>query len=149
METLNRKRIVGGGLVAGLVLIVGEIAAEPLFGARLEATFARLGLTPPGESAMLAVIASSIALGITLVWLYAALGDARRTTGRRLITAAGIVWMLSCLLPSSTLFAYGIITADYYTFAVAWPVITTVFAALAGARVYEGGRAHARAATAR
>ena len=142
MESLNWKRIVRGGLLAGVVILLGEVAAEPLMGPRMEALFARLGLTPPGESAMLAVVVSSIVLGLTTVWLYAALGDAYRTTGRRVVTAAVVVWLLSCVLPSTTLYAYGIMTGEYFAFAATWPLVPTLIAALAGGRVYEGRRVH-------
>jgi hypothetical protein len=142
MESLNWKRIVGGGLVAGLVLILGEVAAEPLMGPRMEALFTRLGLVMPGESAMLAVVVSSIGLGITLVWLYAALGGVYRTTSRRVVTTAIAVWLLSCLLPSLTLYAYGIMTGEYFAFAATWPLVPTLIAALAGGRIYDGRRMH-------
>lgn len=145
MESLNGKRIAASGLLAGLVMILGEVAGEPLMGAQTEALFGRLGLAVPGEAAMLAVVASSIVLGIVVVWLYAVLKDPNRPGRRHALVAAVVVWLLSCLLPSTTLYAYGIITGEFFAFAVTWPLLTTAVAALAGAWMYERRRVPIRA----
>lgn len=145
MESLNGKRIAASGLLAGLVMILGEVAGEPLMGAQTEALFGRLGLAVPGEAAMLAVVVSSIVLGIVVVWLYAVLKDPNRPGRRHALVAAVVVWLLSCLLPSTTLYAYGIITGEFFAFAVTWPLLTTAVAALAGAWMYERRRVPIRA----
>ena len=64
---------------------------------------------------------------------------------RRALVAAVVVWLLSCLLPSTTLLAYGIITGEFFAFAVTWPLLTTGIAALAGAWMYERRRVQMRA----
>src|SRR5215207_2145800 len=57
---MNIKRITYGGLAAALVMIVGELAVEPLLGSTTERFFTRLGLPMPGETAMLALVLTLI-----------------------------------------------------------------------------------------
>jgi hypothetical protein len=134
---MNWKRIILGGLVAGLVLNVGEFAIEPLLGQHMETFFSRLGLPAPGESAMLAIAGGAFLLGIITVWLYAAIRP-RYGPGAQTAICAGItVWLLSCLLPNVALYAFGVIGgATLFWIWTLWPLAESVIAALIGARIY-------------
>src|SRR5690606_17101051 len=70
--TLNGKRVIAGGVVAGLAALVAELLVEPLAGAPMEAWLSGLGLEPPGEAVMLAYLVTAVVLGVVMVWLYAA-----------------------------------------------------------------------------
>lgn len=46
------------------------------------------------------------------------------------------VWTLLCLLPNITLYAFGVFDTALFWFASAWPLVETVVATIAGAKVY-------------
>lgn len=133
---MNWKRIVAGGLLAGLVLNVGEFVIEPLMGSQMENFFTRLGLPIPGESAMVVLGVAAFALGIVAVWLYAAIRP-RYGAGPRTAVVAGLaVWALSCLFPNLALYAFGLIGGGLFWIWTLWPLVASVAATLAGAWVY-------------
>ena len=133
---MNGKRIVAGGVVAGLVMIFGEFAIEPFFGSFMEGFFKRLALPMPGESAMMVFATLLIVRGIASVWLYAAIRP-RYAEGVRTAALAGVaVWGFSCLFPNVVLYAFGLYDTPTFAFVLAWPLVETVASTLAGAKVY-------------
>jgi hypothetical protein len=140
-DAMNWKRIVVGGLLAGLVLNVGEFVIEPLIGTQMEDFFRRLGLPVPRESVMATLAAAAFALGIVSVWLYAAIRP-RYGAGTRTAAIAGIaVWALSCLVPNVTMYAFGLIaSARLFWLWTAWPLIESVVSTIVGAWVYREDR---------
>lgn len=136
MESINWKRVVAGGLVAGIALNVGEFAIEPLMGPQMEVFFKRLGLPMPGEPAMAAFAVTAMLLGIVSVWLYAAIRP-RYGAGPRAAVIAGVaVWALSCVFPNIAMYVFGLFDARLFWFSTLWPLVETVLATLAGAWVY-------------
>jgi hypothetical protein len=133
---MNWKRVVAGGLVAGIVLNVGEFVVEPLMGPQMENFFRRLSLPMPGEASMIALAAAAMALGVVAVWLYAALKPALGAGMRTAATAGVVVWLLSCLFPNIIMLAFGLFAAKLFWFATVWPLIETVVATMAGAKLY-------------
>jgi len=133
---MNWKRIFGGGLVAGVVYMVGEFGIEPLMGPAMENFFHRLGLSVPGESAMVALAVMMPVLGIISIWMYAAILP-RYGTGARTATSVGVVvWALSCLMPNVVMYVFGLYEAKLFWFSIVWPLIESVAATIAGAKVY-------------
>lgn len=147
MESLNWKRIVGGGLLAGLVIVAGEIGAEPIAAGQMESLFSRLGLTPPGEGAMMVTALIGLLLGIITVWLYAVLRPWYHSEGQAAFCAGVTAWLLSCALPMTSFLAFGIVTASFFGIALVKSLVTGVLAAFVGAWMYRrrGARAGALA----
>ena len=122
--------------MAGLVALVAEILIEPLAGAPMEAWLSGPGLQPPGEAVMLGYLVTGVALGIIMVWLYAA---ARRRLGPGPSTALRIgltVWALACAIPNIHMFALGVLPANVFWITTLWTAVQMPLAALAGAWVY-------------
>jgi hypothetical protein len=134
------KRIVYGGLAAALVMIVGDIAIEPLMGTMTERFLSRLGLPVPGESAMIALVGSLIALGLISVCMYAEFSIRSGSGAKTAAQTGALVWVLSCLLPNITLFTFGVVDAPFFWFASAWPLVETTVATVVGAAVHDMGR---------
>jgi hypothetical protein len=145
MESLNWKRIIAGGLLNGLLLNVGEFAVEPLMGPYMQDFFNRLGLPVPGESAMLALAATAFLVGILTIWLYAAIRPLYGPGARTAVIAGVVSWAFSCALPNVAMYAFGLYGAELFWFATLFPLVETVLATLAGAWVYRGHGAPARA----
>ena len=136
---MNWNRVVVGGLVSGLVLNLGEFAIEPLMGPQMENFLRRLSLPVPTEGAMLALAAFAMVLGVVSVWLYAAL-TSRFGAGMRTAAVTGVlVWVLSCFFPNITIYFIGLFDAKMFWYASVWPLIETVLATMAGAKVYREG----------
>ena len=74
MPKMNTARIVLGGLLAGLIMNVSEAALHAgILGAETESLYQRLNAPPPTSIANpLTLVAVTFVLGITSVWLYAA-----------------------------------------------------------------------------
>lgn len=145
MSSLNTRRIVAGGFLAGLVMVVLHGLAEVFMKAETERLFARLSLAQPGESVMLVVVALAIIVGIIGVCLYAALLP-RFGTGLGTALRAGVtVWGLNCLLPNLALLAYGVLDVRFFFLATLVDLLIVPLAIVAGAAVYrEQGTAEAR-----
>ena len=72
MSQVNFGRVLLGGLVAGLVMNIGEFLLNGVVLAKqMEDVFRRFNVTPPGGSFFVVAILMTFVLGIFLVWLYA------------------------------------------------------------------------------
>ena len=84
MDGINMGGVVKGGLLAGLIINVGEfILNVPLIGAEFDAVVTSMNREPPGQSAIMIFVLMGFALGILAVWLYAA-GSLCQRAGYRL-----------------------------------------------------------------
>lgn len=145
---LNHRRILTGGLVVALVFLAIEMAVEPLLAQWSEAWLTSLGLSRPAESAMLLIVLSGIVLGITTMWIYAAL-RARHGAGARTAVMVGIaVAVLVCLIPNLAMTAYGVLPPQLFLSFSAIALVQMPLATLAGARVYRDAAIHAPKASA-
>jgi hypothetical protein len=146
MSELNAKRVIAGGLVAGLAINIGYGVAEAAMAGEIERMTARLALEPAGTGTMLTLGALGFVVGLVVVWLYAAI---RPRYGPGPITAlrAGIaVWTLACLVPNLSVLAFGILTPTHFWMASLSDAVVVPVATLAGAAIYrERGAEAARA----
>ena len=136
MSTVNGKRVIAGGVVAGLVALVAEVLMEPVAGGPMQTWLSGLGIEPPGEITMLGYLVTAIVLGIVMVWLYAA---ARPRLGAGPSTALRIglaVWALACAIPNIHMFGLGVMPADLFWIITLGTAVQMPLAALAGAWVY-------------
>jgi hypothetical protein len=142
---VNTTRVILAGLLAGLVLNVGEavlhgvVLAEPTAQA-----LTTLGRNDPSSGAGLAMlIGITFVQGVLGVWLYALLRQ--RGAGRSgAAVAAGLaVWLLSAVYAAIYLGAGfpTLLPADVVWWPVAWELVEYPLAVLIGALVYRDARA--------
>lgn len=95
------RRVVVGGLIAGLVVNLGELAVNVwIFGAAWAEVLAGMGLRFDGPALVLWGFGSFV-LGIVGVWIYAATTP-RYGPGPKTALRAGVaVWAISFLFPSA------------------------------------------------
>jgi hypothetical protein len=137
---INGRRVVAGGLLAGLVGIVLEILAEPLFGLDWTAWLAAYGLPAPGGAVMAYFLVGGSLIGMLAVWLYAAMRPRFGAGPGTAIRAGLVVWALACLFPTAGLAAYGLVAMDAHFWVPAlFPIVQWPLATLAGAWVYREG----------
>jgi hypothetical protein len=138
MPRMNMRRVVIGGLLAGLIINIGEsILNIPVLGAQLEAAMKALNLPPVGMGPVVIFLIGGFVLGLILVWLYAAIRPRFGAGPRTAIIAAVILWFLAYFWPSLGTGLMGFIPMKLLSVGVAWGLVEVLIAALAGAAVYK------------
>ena len=99
--SVDVRRVVVGGLIAGLVVNLGELAVNVwVFGNTWTQVFARMGVALD-VPALVLWGSGSFVLGIVGVWIYAAAG-ARYGPGPGTAMRAGVaVWAVAFLFPTA------------------------------------------------
>ena len=141
MGKINRTRVLLGGLLAGLILNVGEAALHAgVLAQATEDAYKALNRTIPGDPISLAsLVVMTFAQGILAVWLYAAIRP-RRGPGPKAAICAGLaVWFFSAFYAAVYLRAgfAGIFPDGVIGIPVAWELVEFPLATLAGAAVYK------------
>jgi hypothetical protein len=132
---MNTKRIVLGGLMAGLVLNIGEALLHgTLLSDRTAAAMTTLGRDSVGTPLGLTLlVAATFAQGLVGMWLHA-------VTREPAILIGLALWFLSALYSATYFYAGfpGLIPDDVVWWPVAWEIVQYPLAMLAGAAVYKG-----------
>lgn len=134
---MNYARILLGGLVAGLVLCIGEfLFNEVIMAEQMKETFARLNVPPPGSTFMAIATVLTFALGILIVMLYAMVRPRFGPGPKTAICAALMVWFVSCVYCS---IIYGLLlglSVNMIVIGAIWCLVEYSLAAIAGAWLY-------------
>lgn len=141
MGQINRKRVILGGLLAGLVMNISEAALHGgMLGEDDMALFKSLNLsTTPQPVNLVSLIAMTFVLGIAAVWLYAAIRP-RYGAGPKTALIAGLaVWVVAHLWAGVYLGAgyAGVFTLKQAWLPVVWGLIEAPIGTLAGAWLYK------------
>ena len=136
-DTINWARVFAGGLLAGLVINIGEfVLNEPILGAEFAEVMASMNREPPGSGAIMIFVIMGFAIGILAVWLYAAIRP-RFGPGARTAVCAGLtVWALGWLVPNISFAAMGLMPAKLLVIATVWSAVEVTLATVAGAWLY-------------
>jgi hypothetical protein len=138
MGKINLGRVILGGLVAGLIINIGEyFLNEPILGERWRAVMESLNRSPVGGSAVAVFMVGGFILGITMIWTYAAI---RPRLGAGLSTAicAGLlVWFFVYLYPASFYLAMNLFPSSLVLLTTLWGFFELPIAAAAGAWLYQ------------
>jgi hypothetical protein len=141
MAQMNLPRVLLGGLLAGLIMNVGEAALHAgVLGDETGVLYQNLHVPPPTPGIHLGIlIAATFLLGITGVWLYAAIRP-RFGPGPRTAILAGIaLWVMAHLWSGVYLGSGypGIIPLSLAWLPVGWGFVEAILAVLAGAWLYK------------
>ncbi len=140
MNQINLGRVLLAGLVAGLVLNIGEFLLNALvFGKQMEAILRRMNIAPPGGSFIAVAVGLTFVMGIVLVLLYALIRPRLGPGPKTAIVAGVIVWF--------GLYLYaGVIDGMLYSFpmnfmaiVIVWGLIEYCLGAIVGAWLYKEG----------
>ena len=136
MGRINGKRIVLGGIVAAVIVNVGEGLLGLLLKRDYEAAIRALGIRMEPNLATLLPIAWSFVVGILAIWLYAAIRP-RYGPGLRTAVRAGLaLWAFSTVTFSIAMASLRIFPARLMAIATAWSLPEVVVAVVAGAAIY-------------
>jgi hypothetical protein len=137
MERTNMKRVLMGGLLAGLVINVSEFVLNTfVVGDPMAAQMTKLGLPMIGVSQIAIFILFGFGEGLILAWLYAAVRP-RLGPGSATATKIGIlVWFLATLSGGVSMAITGLMPVSMMMVIIAWGLVELIVAANAGAYFY-------------
>ena len=138
MGQISWARVVGGGLLAGLVGNVLEMAYGMAMRGAFEAAARAAGR--PFEmrpAAMAAHLAWTFVIGIAAVWLYAAIRPRHGRGPATAVKAAFAVWLLSHGTVILALATLGVLPATVAAMGAAWELFETILSTLVGAMIYK------------
>ena len=138
MGKINMTRVILGGLLAGVVLNIGEyLLNEPILGDQWQTAMESLNRTPPGGSTIILFVVMTFVLGIAAVWLYAAIRP-RYGAGPKTAICAGLtVWFFVWLWAGIGYLAMGLFPTNLILISVIWGLFEMPIATVAGAWLYK------------
>jgi hypothetical protein len=138
MGRINMGRVVLGGLLAGLVINIGEfILNMPILGNQWNEALKALNRPPIDAGPPTFFIILSFVLGILAVWVYAAIRPRFGAGPITAISAGLIVWGLAVLYPTAGMLPFNLFPRRLLFYALAWEFVEVPIAALIGAWIYK------------
>lgn len=137
MGKINLSRVILGGLLAGLVVNIGEAILNMMVIARqVEAAMLALNVPPIDSRAITGFVTLGFALGIAMVWVYAAIRTRFGPGVPTAVVAGVIVWFLAYVYPNAAMVVMGIFPTNLILIGTVWGLAEVVLASIAGAWVY-------------
>ena len=137
MGRINYARVVLGGLLAGLVINIGEFVLNvPILGEQWRIALEGLGRAEVGGGQIAWFIVWGFVLGVALEWLYAAIRPRWGPGPKTAICAGLVVWALVWVLGFGSTLVQGILPVKLVIISWIWGVVELPIAGLLGARFY-------------
>ena len=138
MKNINLGRVLIGGLLAGLILNVGEfLLNDVILGTQMREFFARYRIPDPGGSFVIVAVGLTFAVGIVMVFLYALIRP-RLGPGVKTALVAGLIMWFGIYLYCGAI--YGMVSSiplNVTLIAFVWGLIEYLLSAIAGAWAYK------------
>ena len=138
MNRINLGRVLLGGLVAGLILNIGEFVLNDLIlGPHIEADMKRMGITPPGSGFAVLAVVMTFVFGVLAVLLYAMIRPRLGPGPKTALIIALILWF--CLYAYSGTINMLLINIPpkLILMILGWGLIEYPLGILAGAALYK------------
>ena len=138
MNRINYRRVLVGGLVAGVVMNVGEyLLNEVVLVRQMEETFRRLSMPRPGADFIALAVLLTLLLGIGIVLLYAMIRHRFGPGPRTAIVAALLVWF--CVYVYAGILSGALLAIPVHLLAlgIVWGLVEYSVGAVLGAWVYK------------
>lgn len=138
MGKINLGRAVLGGLLAGLVINLGEFVLNALIlSSQWEDAMKELNKPPIADSAIPFFVAGGFVLGVLAVWTYAAIRP-RFGAGPKTAVCAGLIaWALGYLCPTIGMAGIGIFPTNLLMIGLVWGLVEVPLATVVGAWPYQ------------
>ncbi len=138
MGKINYGRVLLGGLVAGVIINIGEFILNEVFlKADWEEAMKVLNRPSMGGNAIVILTALCMLLGIFLIWVYAAIRPRFAPGPKTAICAGLIVWTLGYAWPSVSGMVMDVFPARLFVISMIWGLFEAPIAALIGAWIYK------------
>lgn len=137
MNNINFGRALLGGLLAGLVLNIGEfLLNEVVLGKQMEEFFRKVQVPPPGGSFIALAVIMTFILGIVLVVLYALIRSRLGPGPKTAVIAALIMWFGVYLYTGIINGVPLAIPLNLIVIGMVWGLVEYIIGAIAGAWYY-------------
>lgn len=130
------KRVVLGGIVAAVVVNVGEGLFALLMKSEWEEAIRSLGLRLQAGPAAYLPFAWSLVIGVLSVWLYAAIRPRYGPGPKTAVRAALAVWVFGTATFAIAMGSLGLFPARLMTYVALWSLVEIIVAMLVGASLY-------------
>ncbi len=138
MGNINFGRVLIGGLVAGLILNIGEWVLNGMILAKdMQDFFKKCGFPEPGTHFLIIAVTITFVLGIVLVLGYAAIRPRFGAGPKTAIIAALFAWFGVYLYQNLIGYGLGIVPSRVLVIALAWGLVEYILAALVGGALYK------------
>jgi hypothetical protein len=137
MGRIDAVRVLLGGLLAGLVVNVGETILNMVIVADdMESVLQARNLEPLAGPAIAGFIVMAFALGVVMVWLYAAIRPRFGPGVRTAVIAGVVVWLLAYVWAGAGRVMMGFVPLGPATAGMMWGLGESIMATIAGAWLY-------------
>jgi hypothetical protein len=138
MNNINLSRAILGGLVAGVVLNIGEfLLNDVILGPQMREFFARFQLPDPGSSFLVVAVLLTFVLVIVIVWIYAAIRPRLGPGVKTAICAGLLAWFCTYLYTGIINGMIFQVPANFMVIGLVWGAVEYTLAAIAGAWLYK------------
>lgn len=141
MGKINIGRVVMGGLVAGLIINIAEMASRVIFADWYEEFFEALNLPEMGRGDMAALVIGGFVIGIIITWTYAAMRPRFGPGPKTALLAGLVIWLVGWAWQMVVDTATGLYTPTMWMWVMGlvWTFVELELAAVAGASLYQEG----------
>jgi hypothetical protein len=140
MGKINLGRVILGGLVAGLVINIGEFVLNGvILKTEWDDAMKALNKPPMSDSAVAIFLALGFVLGFLILWVYAAIRPRLGPGPKTAICAGLVVWALSYLYPIVGQLPIDLFPRNMLFIGLVWGLFEVPIGALAGAWLYKEG----------
>ncbi len=138
MGKINLVRVIGGGLLAGVILNIGEFILNGILLKDRWAEALKARNLPPMEG-MVVIYYTLItfAVGLVMIWVYAAIRPRMGPGPKTAICAGLIAWALAYLIPSAMSVAGQMFSRRLIFYGTLWGLFELPIAAIIGAWIYK------------
>lgn len=148
MGRINVSRVVVGGLLAGLVINIGEYLLNgPILGDEMAAMMADMGLEY-SSGAMAVFVVLGFVMGIVAVWTYAAMRPRFGEGPGTAIRAGLVAWFFGYAVTTVGWMMMGVLAGGTAVLVLVWGLIELPLATVAGGWAYQEEAAPAAATAA-
>jgi len=139
MKKINVGRVLLGGLLAGLVLNIGEFLLNGVVLAdAMKKDFERLNLPPdPGGNFIAKAVVVTFILGIVITFLYSVIRTQFGPGVKTAIYAGLLAWFFTILYPGVIYSGLGMVAMKLFWIGLVWGLVEYAIGAVAGAWLYK------------
>jgi hypothetical protein len=138
MNKINFGRVLLGGIVAGLLINIGEFVLNDLIlGPHIEADMKRMGLTPPGTGFALLAVGLTFIFGIVAILVYAMMRARLGPGPKTALLTALILWFCVYAYSGTINMLLINVPPQLILMILAWGIVEYSIGVLVGASIYK------------